>query len=236
MDKKFNSLKRAISDHPRLFVICLVIILIFVVMIIFRIADKYMNKNEITNEKFYDFVVNEKIEFDAEVNINRKGVINDLVPSINISFSSNPIYSEKKVLFPKETIIVLPRENYMEFKLYPYTYINKEDKKLITVDFNKVLEHYLIYDGSDMFFFSDAGTLMIGDSKVGISKYSIVWCSQKTVKYYNYEEDKIVSVNSTDDVLFENEYYQVDLRNDTIGSEENILSSDTKYLDLISKY
>lgn len=236
MLKKIKEFRKAVSDHPRLFVLGLVTVLIFVTLIIFRIADKYMNKNEIINEKFYTFVASEKIEFAADVTINRKGVISNIEPKININFTSSPIISGQRILFPKEAIIVFPEENYMLYKLYAYTYIEKESENLVTVKFNKNLDNYVIYDGKDTYFFSEDGILKVDDAEIKLSKYSVVSCTKDKVKYYDYEKDTFSSLDTGNSVLFQAQSYKVNLKNDTIGSDEVLLPTDTKYLELISEY
>ena len=124
----------------------------------------------------------------------------------------------------------------MQFKLYAYTYIEKKQDNLVTLKFNKGLEGYVIFDGKDTYFFSEDGTLKVGDSTIELSKYSIVWCTKDKVKYYNYEKDVISSLEISDNVVYETQNYKIDLKNDTIGSDEVLLPTDTKYLDLISEY
>lgn len=235
MKKIIDKIKSLMSNHPRIFVLILVLILIMVIFVIYRIADKYMNYSKIENESYYMYVGEVKHEFDAEVSINRKGVISKIEPSININWSSSPIFSKEKIVFPKDMIIVVFAENYYEYRLMPFSYINR-DGDLVTKDFDNKIDNYVIYDGVDTYFFSDEGTLVVGDSTVNLSANSYVICNSKKIYYYDYEENLTGSIDLTDNAKYKSTGYVVDLYNDSVGNDGTLLPRSLDYIDFISEY
>ena len=131
------------NNHPRLSVLFLLLILLIVIMIIYRIADKYMNNSTTETGTYYTYVGEIKYDFDADVTINKKLVINNLKPANKMDFSSNPIIGEKRIIFPKDMLAVMPSDNYAEYRTLPYTYISED--KLITKDYNETLKTYRDY-------------------------------------------------------------------------------------------
>lgn len=234
MKKLINKIKRVMNDHPRIFVLLLVLFLIIVIFVIYRIADEYMNYSEVIKEDTYTFVGEKKHVFESEITINRKGVISKVDPSINMNWTSTPIFGENKIIFPNNMLIVFPQENYSEYRLMPFSYI--ENDNIVTSNFNNKLEHYLIYDGLDTYIFSDNGILKVGNNNIKLSSYSYVICDQKRVSYYDSVTDKVTSIILDGDVIFESDYYVVNLIEDSVGNEGNLLPSSVEYVDFISKY
>ena len=48
--------------------------------------------------------------------------------------------------------------------------------------------------------------------------------------------DKVTSIILDGDVIFESDYYVVNLIEDSVGNEGNLLPSSVEYVDFISKY
>lgn len=234
MKKFIEKIKSVMNNHPRLSVLFLLLILLIVIMIIYRIADKYMNNSTTETGTYYTYVGEIKYDFDADATINKKLVINNLKPANKMDFSSNPIIGEKRIIFPKDMLAVMPSDNYAEYRTLPYTYISED--KLITKDYNETLENYFLYDGEDTYFFSDAGTLEYNGNVISLSKYSYIVCSSESLIYYDYENDKVGKIDYTGNAVFKSNYYLVSVSGDYVGSDGNILPSGVEYIDTIANY
>jgi hypothetical protein len=222
------------NNHPKLFVLILIIILFIIIFVLYRIADKYLNYSSITSESLSAYVGDKKYEFDADITINKKGVISNIEPSININFSSTPILGDNKIIFPKDMIIIFADDNYAEYRLIPYSYIS--DNNLITKNYNKEASNYFLYDSEDTYLFGNSGVLTVDDTTINLSKYSYLICTSKSVTYYDYENDTTNEIEYTDKVTFKADTYLVNVSEDTFGSNGNILPNSFNYIDLISKY
>ena len=234
MKKIIEKIKRIMNDHPRIFVVLLLLILLIVIFIIYRIADKYLNYSTVEKTEMYTYVGTQKLEFDADMTISRKGLISDIKPEININFDSAPIYTNDKIIFTNDEIIIFPQENYLEYRLQPFTYIS--DGKLITKDFDENIEHYFIYDGLDTYFFSDEGEIIVGESKIKLSKYSYLICSSNRIDYYDTTTNNIGSIEISNTAEYKTDYYTVNISEDTVGESGNILPNSVKYIKFISEY
>lgn len=234
MKRLINKIKNAMNNHPRLFVLLLVLILIIVIFVLYRIADKYLNYSTVETQDVYTYVGEQKYEFEADITINRKGIISKVDPKININWSSSPIFSDDKIIFPKDMLVIFPEENYAEYRLIPFSYIT--NGQIITKDFDEIVEHYFLYDGVDTYVFSDKGTLIIGEVEISLSKYSYLICDSKRVTYYDYENKIINTVDLTGTATVDTGYYVVNVSEDTVGNVGNVLPSGVEYVDFISVY
>ncbi len=235
MKDLLKKIKGVMSNYPRIVVLLLVLILIIVIFVLFRIADEYLNYSKVDTENFYMYTGEVKHEFEADVTINRKGVISQIKPYKKINFTSNPIINEDKMIFPSDMILLLPTENYKEYRLLPYSYINK-DAEIVTKDFEEKLSNYVLYDGQDTYYFSEKGTLKYDDSTINLESGSYVISEGNKVFYYDLKNDKNGVVELSNRAIFQTKNYEVDVLNDTIGHEGNVLPTSFEYIDFISKY
>lgn len=234
MRKCINIIKRTYKNHPRVIVMSLVLILFIVILLIFKLADKYLDFSNNYEKDYYVYTGEVKVDFRSNITTNRDGVINAFEPNKIISFGTLPIYSEDEIILPSDMIITLFDTNTREYKLSPYTMI--KDDKIITDGYKSGIDTYFIYDGKSLYLFNNSGSLKIDDKVVELSEYSYVICNSTTVEYYDYKSDEYKVIDYKKDVTFDAKSYIVDLKNGTVGNDNNLLPKSVEHLSFIKEY
>ena len=234
MDKFIENIKNYFKKNPKVLVAVLLLVLLIAILLVYRLADKYLDFSNTSDENYYVYVGDVKHEFNASVTTNRNGVINAFVPDKKINFDTLPIYGENKIIFPSDMIITVIDSNIREYRTKAYASIN--DGTLVTVDFSDKIDKYFMFDGESLYLFNTGGTLKVDNKEIELSPYSYVICSSSSVEYYDYSNDKYDTMEYKKDVTFTSNYYYVDLDDDMVGSEGNLLPTDVEHLDFISKY
>ena len=204
-------------------------IVLIVLLIIVCIYLKEYQYNRYRNKKdysFYQYFAGQKIEYEATVSFNKKEEIKAFVPKgIKIDYDSIPIYykEEKKVIFPSEMNIIFPLKNDLQRKIKEFTYVEKINNiyYLTFEDYKNNLDHYVMYDGSNLYFFSDSMSFNIDNEKITLSPMSYVIAKRNEFTYYDYEKDEYNKIEVTDDIVLTNEYYTINVTNDYIDYDNN---------------
>lgn len=233
MKKIIRKLKDILTNHPRLFVAALLLVLLLVVLTIYRIADEYLNYSVTKNDNYYVYVGDVKYDFEAIITENRLGEISKLEPKLDIEFGSLPIYGKDKVIFPTDMLIAFPKESSLPYRVLPYSYII--DNTLVTSNYKKEVNNYFMYDRNNTYFFGDNGVLIVDDVEYAINKYSYVICNQGRVDFYDYSSDTYEALEYEDSVIYKTSYYDLDLANDRYANGGAKIPRELKHITLLSK-
>ena len=234
MKKIINKFKEIAKDNTRLTVFFLVLALFLVIFIVYTIANKYLNYSTESTESYYVYLGDNKVEFEADIISNKKGLINSFKPNRDINFESLPIYSQEKIILPSDMLIALYNDgNYMFYRTHAYSTIKGDD--FITVDYINKTEHYFMYDTNNLYLFKDSGTLTIDNKEVNLSPNSYVICTDDKIEYYDYEKDEYVTLDYNKKVIYNSHYYYVNLSEDTIGRTGDLLPRTLRYLSFLKK-
>lgn len=225
--------KKIINEHPKMFVLLLIFILFAMTMAIYRIADHYLNTTSVKTMEFYTYNGENRLEFDADITINRKGTINDVKPSINIDFTNVPLYSKNKIVFANEMIVVNTKDNYKLNRSLNYLYLDIKENVLIEKDFENTIDGYIIYDGRRVFFFGDDGVLEANQNKLHLNKYSTIILDNETIRIYDYFEDSYEKLPLEGDIKFTTKYVEVDLKEKKVLDTNYILVENTENLEVL---
>lgn len=232
MKQKLEKIKSMMNNEPKLFVLLLILILFIIIFIIYRIADKYMNYEKKDTINAYTHVISQQTTFNADITINRREEILSLKAPENINLNNSIVYSKDKIIFPEKEILVLTSDVNKYYKISKYTYI--KDNNLVTTKFKKDLGEYFIYNGNNLYFFINGGTLKTDLDSIELNDLVEVNVQKGYIEYYQYKENKIGRIKYKNNIEFKNHYYKVDLLNNTLGNEKTMLPGSTEYLENIT--
>lgn len=232
MKKIIEKLKSMMNNEPKLFVLLLILVLFIIVFIIYRIADVYLNHEYHEQNNYYIYIAGNKTPFKGDTLINKKGVISNISTKTNLDIDGYIVYSKSKVVFTEKMIVLDLNNNYKLYKTNKFTYLNNGN--IITKDYDEEYGHYVFYNGHSKFVFVDGGTLKSGGNTAELYGITEVRVLNDKIDYYNYDLDKYGSMKLSGPVTFSNGYYKIDLINRTIGNDNTLIPSSTKYLEDIS--
>lgn len=233
MKKIINRIRDVLFNHPRLFVIALLLVLLLVVMTLYRIADEYLNYSVTDTGKYYVYINDAKYEFEADIVKNRANEISKFDAKIDIDFDSLPIYSEDKTIFLKDMLVALPRESSLPYRILPYSYLRGNE--LVTTDYKEKLQHFFLYDRDNLYYFGESGKLIVDNEEYELSANSYVLCYSNIIEFYNYKFDEYQILEYTDRAIYSTSYYEIDLVNDRYTNNGAMLPKELKNLTLLSK-
>ena len=232
MKKILERIKSMMNNEPKLFVLILILILFMIIFIIYRIADKYMNYEKKETISVYTHVISEQIPFDADITVNRRKEILSIKVPENINLNNNILYSKDKIIFPEKEILVLTTDVNKIYKVSKYAYIS--DSNLVTTKFKKDLGEYFIYNGNNVYFFINGGTLKTDLDSIDLNDYTEIKVQKGYIEYYEYKENKIGRIKYKGSIEYKNHYCKVDLLNNTLSNEKLMLPSSTEFLENIT--
>lgn len=232
MKKILERIKSMMNNEPKLFVLILILILFMIIFIIYRIADKYMNYEKKETISVYTHVISEQIPFDADITVNRRKEILSIKAPENINLNNNILYSKDKIIFPEKEILVLTTDVNKIYKVSKYAYIS--DSNLVTTKFKKDLGEYFIYNGNNVYFFINGGTLKTDLDSIDLNDYTEIKVQKGYIEYYEYKENKIGRIKYKGSIEYKNHYCKVDLLNNTLSNEKLMLPSSTEFLENIT--
>ena len=239
-----KKIKEIILNNYKLIIPILFMIVLFIAFLIYYKVSVNSNYHVDKDEEVYQYFFDRKYEYVATVSKNKKDVIVNFTPKdIKINLDSTPIYLKNSdaVIFPEDMSVVMPTLNCSEYlsKGYSYLSFQKGIYTLVTNKYHDKLNHYFLYDGSDMYFFIENITLKVNNETIKLTPYSYV-----IVKYNNYLSyyDKASDTYKTltignNNIIAENDYYKILLDKDIIDYQGNnvILTSSIGELYTIDK-
>jgi hypothetical protein len=242
--KKFSFKKWIIKHAPA---ICLsfaaFVLLVGVLLMTFR-AKEELVQYSIENENVYMYVQDARFDFNTKITLDHEEQVTNLhTLGTSMELNSEPLYFEEKeeAIFPKSMGIILPIEGQLQKKLNRYTVVNAEGiQPLLT---NQGLKYALtngfMYDGGNLYFFVEKGTLTWGTESVELSPMSFVTCDYYgDLSYYNYETKEVRLIeNVKTDVVMNFERYKINLSYDTVevGKNSFILQKNVEALPVLTQ-
>lgn len=156
--------------------------------------DNYKNKLEVA---VYQYFGGFKNNYTAIITYNLKNNIVDIkAKNKKIEYDSTPIYynDDSKIIFPHDMSIVFPLKDGAQYRLYKYASYEKEEDiyKINNGGKTGVFNHFFLYDGAGLYFFSDPVSIEIDDNEyVKLSANSYVEVvGGYTLTYYDKDSDK----------------------------------------------
>ena len=104
-------------------------------------------------------------------------------------------------------------------------------------DYHKNIDHYVLFDGEDLYFFSDSVKFKINDEEITLSPLSYVIDSTSTFSYYDFENDTYKQYDYNGTVIISNDLYEINTSNDNIEyfGDKLLLTSDLSYLSTLKE-
>ncbi len=244
MKGKKIDFKQFLKENYKLIIPVALMIVLFVAFLIYYQVSVRNQYHVDTKEKVYQYFYDKKYEYEAVVSKNRKDVIVDFVPEdIKVQLDSTPIYYQKKdiVILPHDMSVVMPTLNCSEYLSKGYSYINLKDGiyRLTTDRYQDKLNHYFLYDGSDLYFFIEKVTLKVNGEEISLSPFSYVIAKYHNyLTYYDKKTDTIRTITGVDgESRLENEYYTIYVEKDTVDyyGTDVLLTSGIENLNTIDK-
>lgn len=240
-----NNLKELFNKKNLKITIPVIVLLVLLIVVFIYLREyKYNNYRNKQTYDFYQYFAGEKFEYEATVSYNKKEVIKAFVPKeYTINYESIPIYyvDEKinKVIFPSIVSIILPIKNQRQYKIPEFSYIEKNNNihNLTFEDYDTNIDHYVIFDGEELYFFADTVSFTINDEEITLSPLSYIIARANELKYYDYETDTFTTIQINEPVIVHSEYYEINVSYDSINYNNNklLLTSDFNRLGLLKE-
>lgn len=246
---KNRKIKKWLKKHAPIICISFAafIVLLSVLLVLFQ-AEEELVKYKIKNEKLYTYSGQIRLDFYTEITLDHDNNVTKLISGKDeIELLTEPIYYEgkKQVIFPNVMAVIFPMNNDCQKKLNRYTIINGDASHPIAnnVNLSYALVDSFIYDGYDVYFFTEDGKITYGDKVVEVSAMSFIRVEYNqgvngSLYLYNYEKNEMYfdeDVNDT--VVAEFEEYSVNLSYDKIivGEDSRILNKNINSLPKLGK-
>lgn len=234
-------IKEIIQKHYAILIPIILIIVLLLAYAIFNIQKYYTNYSKTETNELYTFFAGQKIKDKFSIKTNRRNEVIELSQNKDIE-AYTPIYNKErnKVIFPNDMTIVLVNENYKQKKVNKYTTISYDNTNtkytLKTTSYEKELDNFILYDGTDLYFLPEESILYIDNEKIELSPMSFVICNNNnSLEYYNNENDKYtIKEIKNEKINLKSNNYNINLNEDKIERTSNlILLTKPEYLDII---
>lgn len=240
---KENTKKIFTNYNMKIIIPVIVLLVLLIVLFIYFKVYQYNNYRDKKDFSFYQYFYDLKVEYDATVSFNKKKEIKGFSPKMyKINYGSFPIYYSDEeinnVIFPDEMMVILPLKKEFLYKIPEFSYVEKANtiQYLTFEDYHKNIDHYILYDGDDLYFFSDSVNVVIDEKQVVLSPLSYVIKTPDEFSYYDYETDTYMTYSTYDNIVLTNDYYSLNVTEDyiTILGENLLLNTKLDYLNTLN--
>lgn len=218
----------------------IVLLVLLIVAFIYLREYKYNNYRNKQTYEFYQYFSEQKLEYTAEVSFNKKNVIKSFAPEqYKINYDSIPIYykDNTKVIFPSQMAIIFPLKKQFQTKIPEFSYVEKINNLdyLTFEDYHKSIDHYIIFDGNSLYFFSDSVKFTIDNEEIVLSPFSFIVATGNSFSYYDYEKDVYKYYDTMKNVIVFNDYYKLNVTDDNLDYFEDkvLLANKIDYLTIL---
>lgn len=230
------------QKNMKIIIPVIVLLVLFIVLFVYFRVYQYNNYRNKTISSFYQYFGDLKFEYDATVSYDRNDVIKVFAPNdIKVNYESIPIYSSSEddvVILPSDMMILLPLKKELQYKIPSFSYLKKVGSiQYIVFDkYNNNIDHYVLYDGENLYFFSDSVTFTINGETVTLSPFSYIIDSLNEFSYYDYETDTYNTYEYSNEVVVTNDYYTINVTNDYVNyfGERLLLSNNFDFLNYLN--
>lgn len=244
-EKKKISIKKWIIKHAPAIVLSFAsfVLLVGVLLAVFQ-AKEELVQYSITNESVYFYIQDARFDFHTKITLDHEDKVTNLYAGDNtMQLSNEPLYfvSKEEAIFPNTMSVIFPVEGQLQKKINRFTVVNGEG--IQTILSNQGLKYALtngfIYDGGDVYFFVEKGTLTWGTESVELSPMSFVTCDYYgDLSYYDYETKQARLIEKVEtDVIMNFENYQINLSYDSvdIGKDSFLLQKNVDALPVLTQ-
>lgn len=220
-----TDIKKWIIKHAPVICISLAafIALVAVLVMVFQ-AKQELEQFTVKYDNLYTYILNNRMDFYTEITLNSEDEVTKMTYNgEEITFLTEPIYynGQKKAIFPDKMSVVFPVANRAQKKINRFTTIESDGIQPVAtnIGLSYALTNAFIYDGYDVFFFLEDGTISYGDKNIEISKMSFVRCEYKgALAIYNYERNEMIYEEKVEgNVIATFRNYSIDLSNDLLN-------------------
>lgn len=229
------------NKNAKIIIPSIVLLVLLIIVFIYLKEFKYNRYRNKQDDSFYQYLAGEKTEYEATISLNRDNEIKAFVPKgISIKFGSTPIYykEEEKVIFPNEMNIVFPLKNKSQAKTKEFSYVKKVNNLyyLTFEDYKNNIDHFILHDGKNLYFFSDSVNFVIDNENIELSPLSYIVATQNELSYYDYEKDEFKTYDINKEILVTNKYYTLSVSYGYIdySGSKLLLTSDLSYLSYLA--
>ena len=145
-----------------------------------------LNINKTYKDEFNQYILGKRFNYEATYKINKNNHVFDYeIKDADIAFEKTPVFFDDKnkiLFFDKSSIVFL--DNYHQYYLDGgFILEKKKDNYLID---NKKYDDFIIFNGDNLYFFSEETILHVGEEvfKLPKSSYCLLW-NNSTIEYYN---------------------------------------------------
>ena len=240
-----KTIKKWVKKHAPIICISFAtfIILLGVLLALFQ-AEEELVQYQIKDEKLYTYSGDVRLDFDTSVTLDAKENVTKLTAGEEeMEVYTEPIYyaDKKKVVFPNTMSVIFPTDNRLQRKINRYTVIDGTYSSPMAKNVN--LSHALIdafiYDGFDVYFFTEDGKITYGEKIVEVPAFSFVRCEYNGSLYiYNYEKQEMIYEKTVKDVVMaEFNGFSINLSYDNIvvDNEPSLLNKNINALAKLGK-
>lgn len=219
-----------------------IIVLLVLLIIAFIYLKEYQSNNyrDQQDKEFYQYYAGQKVEYEATISYNKKEEIKSFVPKVvKIDFNSRPVYykNEKKVIFLTEMNVIFPMKNQFQAKSKEFSYIEKNNNinYLVFEDYKKNLDQFILFDGDNLYFFSDSTSFTINNETIKLSPMSYIVVKQNEIYYYDYENDYFGIIETSEPITITNNYYDLNVTYDYLDVQNSkiLLVNDVNSLKVL---
>lgn len=239
--KKFKEIMN--NKNMKIIIPVIVLVVLLIVVLIYLKEYQYNNYRDKKDFELYQYFGEQKVIYNAIISYNNKGVIKSFVPSeYSINYGSRPIYytdeEVNNVIFPSDMIVILPLKREFMYKIPEFSYVEKISsiQYMIFEDYHKNIDHYVLYDGGDLYFFSDSVKFIIDEKEITLSPLSYVIDTGSSFSYYDYETDTYKVYDNAGEMILSNEHYEVNVTNNNIKylGETILITSNFDFLNTLN--
>lgn len=232
------------KNNLKIIIPVIVFIVLLIVLIIYLREYKINNYRNKEDSLLYQYVTDSKLEYTSSISYNKNKVIKAFVPyEYNIKYDFTPIYFKEKdrVIFTNDMSIILPLKKVNQYKITEFTYIEKKGNviNLINDNYRKNIDHFIMYSGNGLYFFSDSVSFMLNGEVITLSALSYVIVKPDKFSYYDYDTDtyNIVSIDTSDVIVMYNDFYKLNISYSKIeyANSFTLLTNNFDYLSLLKE-
>jgi hypothetical protein len=233
---KMKKIIKKLKNKYMPYVLSLILLIIIFLLFIF---NKKIDEITFENHQFYQYLSGIRFDYGGKLKINHDNEITNLsFKNIKINLDSTPIYFEdiKKVLFPKNMIVVYPVSGGLQYKIgyYSTIYNDKNTFYIRNGSLKKVLSNCFLYDGDNLYFFIEKANITVNNTVYNISPFSYVIVDyNQNIQIFNYEKQEFKIIDTQkQEIIVSTDNYSINSSIDAINynKKSRLLLKNFKYL------
>lgn len=214
------------------------VILVLVVSLVVFFKNR-LTEFVLEEHDFYQYLSGIKYEYSGNIKLSNNNDITELLfNDVIVTLDSTPLYykDEKKVIFPKTMSIIFPLSNVTQYKVNYFSSILEEEDSLYLIegDRKEVLSNCFLYDGDDLYFFTEETKISIGGQEIVVSPLSyVILTYNDNIQIYDYLNDQMQTIAIGENQVFASaNNYNINLSIDAViyNNNSRLLIKNTSYL------